>query len=79
MGKCNCNNLISDFRTDQSSIYNRGEAISQMPFGIIARCAQFVQFSIAIVRTVKMARRKRDDSTGVTSKKSKEKVKETSK
>ena len=51
-----------------------------MPFGIIVRCVQFIQFSIAIVMRVKMARRKRDDkySTGDPSKekKSKEKVKE---
>ena len=51
------------------------------PFGIIARCVQFVQFSIAIVMRVKMARRERDDkdSTGDPSKEKKEKVKEVKK
>ena len=49
-----------------------------MPFGIIARCVQFVQFSIAIVMRVKMARRKRDDKDS-TGDPSKEKVKEVKK
>ena len=61
-------------------VYNSGEGIIWMPFGIIARWVQFVQFTISIVMRVKMARRKRDDkdSTGDPSKekKSKEKVKE---
>ena len=52
-----------------------------MPFGIIARCVQFVEFTIALERTVKMVRRKREDkpSTGAPSKKSNEEVKESSK
>ena len=52
-----------------------------MPFGIIARCVQFIQFSVAIVRRMKMARRKPDDmdSTGDPSKEKKEKVKEVKK
>ena len=76
--KCNCNNVISVFRTDQRPIYKSGEAIIRMPYGIIARCVQFVEFTIALVRTVKMVRRKRDDkdSTGAPSK---EKVKEVKK
>ena len=63
-------------------VYKSGEGIIRMPFGIIARCVQFIQFSIAIVMRVKMARRKRDDkdSTGDPSKeKSKDKVKEVKK
>ena len=48
-----------------------------MPFGIIARCGQFIQFSIAIVMRVKVARRKCNDkdSTGDPSKEKKEKDK----
>ena len=47
-----------------------------MPFVIIARCVQFVQFSIAIVRRVKMVRRKHDDkdSTGDSSKELKKRL-----
>ena len=58
--------------------YKNGEGIIRMPIGIIPRCVQFVQFSIAIVSRVKMARRKCDDkdSTGDPSKEKKEKVKE---
>ena len=61
-------------------VYKSGEEIIRMPFGIIAKCVQFVQFSITIVRRVKMERRKHD-STGEASKqkKSKEKVKEVTK
>ena len=68
--KCNCNNVDSDFRTDQRPIYKSGEVIIQMPFGFIARCIQFVEFTLALVRTVKMVRRKHDDkpSTGGPSK-----------
>ena len=33
-------------------VYKSGEGIIRMPFGIIARCVQFVQFSIAIVMRV---------------------------
>ena len=60
-GKCNYNNVVSDFRPDQRPIYKSSEAIIRMPFGIIARCFQFVEFTIALVRRVKMVRRKRDD------------------
>ena len=68
-GKRNCNNVVSDYRTDQRPIhvYMSSEAIIRMPLGIIARCVQFIEFTIALVRAVKMVRRKRDDkdSTGV--------------
>ena len=64
-------------------VYKSGEGIIRMPLGIMARCVQFVQLSIAIVMRMKMARRKRDDkdSTGDPSKekKEKEKVKEVKK
>ena len=63
--------------------YKSGEGIIRMPFGIIARCVQFIQFSIAIIRRVKMARRKRDDkdNTGDPSKEKqlKEKVEDVKK
>ena len=39
-GRCNCNNVISDFRTDQKPIYKSVEAIIRMPFGIIAKCVK---------------------------------------
>ena len=80
-GKCNCNNLVSDIRTDQRPIYNISEAIIQMPLGIIPWCVQFIEFTIALVRTVKIVRRKHDDKESTCApskeKKSKERVKDT--